>query len=79
MFNVMPVAALVANKRILCMHGGLSKELNRLSDIEKIQRPTGIPPKGLLTDLLWSDPDKVFCTVKRRNKNCRVEIDVYKL
>lgn len=56
-FNVMPVAAVVADK-IFCVHGGLSPELTDLDQIKKIQRPTPIPDTGLMCDLIWSDPDK---------------------
>ena len=58
-FNCMPVAALIADK-IMCMHGGLSPDLEDLSQIMEIQRPTDVPDEGLLCDLLWSDPD-MFC------------------
>lgn len=39
------------------MHGGLSPELNELSDITNIKRPVEVPDQGLLCDILWSDPD----------------------
>lgn len=67
-FNCLPVAALIDDK-ILCMHGGLSPKLNGLEDISKILRPTDVPEDGknnfsyylgLLTDLLWADPDNNF-------------------
>ncbi|CAH8324618.1 unnamed protein product [Eruca vesicaria subsp. sativa] len=56
-FNCLPVAALIDDK-ILCMHGGLSPELDNLNQIRGIERPTEIPDSGLLCDLLWSDPDQ---------------------
>lgn len=55
-FNCLPVAALIDDK-ILCMHGGLSPELQTLDQIKEISRPTDVPDSGLLCDLLWSDPD----------------------
>lgn len=56
-FNCFPVAALIDDK-ILCMHGGLSPELNSIDQIKRIMRPTDVPDTGLLCDLLWSDPEK---------------------
>lgn len=58
-FNSLPVAALI-DEKILCMHGGLSPELENLDQIREIQRPTEIPDTGLLCDLLWSDPDNAI-------------------
>jgi len=54
-FNCLPVAALV-DEKILCMHGGLSPELQDLQQIADLQRPCDVPDGGLLCDLLWSDP-----------------------
>ena len=55
-FNWLPISAIV-NSRILCMHGGLSPDLKELKNLKQIVRPTEVPDKGLLCDLLWSDPD----------------------
>ncbi len=60
----MPVSAKIGDK-ILCMHGGLAFDLNKVEQINEIQRPTEVPDEGfnnyyywigLLCDLLWSDP-----------------------
>ena len=56
-FNCMPVAALI-DKKIMCMHGGLSPEMKKVSDLDKIFRPIEVPDAGMLCDLVWSDPDK---------------------
>uniref|UniRef100_F1KZ78 Serine/threonine-protein phosphatase n=1 Tax=Ascaris suum TaxID=6253 RepID=F1KZ78_ASCSU len=54
-FNRLPMAGLIA-KRILCMHGGLSPELTSLDVIRRIKRPCEPVDRGLLIDLVWSDP-----------------------
>lgn len=56
-FNTLPIAATIGGK-IFCVHGGLSPYLNSMDDIRKITRPTNVPDVGLLSDLLWSDPER---------------------
>ena len=55
LFNCFPVAACVDDK-IFLVHGGISPYLTSIKDISRIQRPTDVPEKGLLCDILWSDP-----------------------
>lgn len=64
-FRYMPVAAVVGDV-IFCCHGGLSPDLvlpdatpnlKNLDCINNIQRPTDVPPVGILCDLLWADPE----------------------
>lgn len=55
-FNCLPVAAVIDDK-IICMHGGLSPDMESLNQIKGIERPLDVPDQGLLCDLLWADPD----------------------
>lgn len=41
-FNCLPVLAII-DEKIICMHGGLSPELNDLEAIHKINRPLEVP------------------------------------
>ncbi|CAI5741394.1 unnamed protein product [Hyaloperonospora brassicae] len=55
-FNWLPLAAVIEDK-VLVVHGGLFSEQNvTLADIEKIDRNHEPPESGLMSDLMWSDP-----------------------
>lgn len=55
-FNAIPVANYV-QKRVLVVHGGLPSTDNvSLDDIRKIDRFRQPPSEGLMSDLLWTDP-----------------------
>ncbi|CAL1171308.1 unnamed protein product [Cladocopium goreaui] len=58
-FNCLPISALV-DEKVICMHGGLSPELQHFDQIRKIVRPTDVPDSGLVCDLLWADPDRDY-------------------
>jgi len=58
-FDCLPLAALM-NKQFLCVHGGLSPEIQTLEDITKLDRFQEPPPHGPMCDLLWSDPAEDF-------------------
>ena len=57
-FEAMPLAAVVATGRgdIFCCHGGLGPDLRRVADLNAINRRVEPEDKGLLCDILWSDP-----------------------
>ncbi|CCH43551.1 hypothetical protein BN7_3103 [Wickerhamomyces ciferrii] len=54
-FNTLPLAALM-NGQYFCCHGGISPELNKPEDLNKIDRFREPPTRGLMCDILWSDP-----------------------
>jgi len=54
-FDALPLSAIV-NKKYLAVHGGISPELKKLDNFEKINRFQEPPTEGLFCDLLWSDP-----------------------
>ncbi|KAL1958642.1 hypothetical protein VTO42DRAFT_3985 [Malbranchea cinnamomea] len=58
-FCALPLAA-VMNKQFLCIHGGLSPELNTLEDLKAIDRFREPPTHGLMCDILWADPLEDF-------------------
>ena len=55
-FNCMPVAAVISERIFVC-HGGLSPDLENLSQIRRVLRPSEISDNGLVCDLLWADPE----------------------
>jgi len=66
-FESLPIAATVTSqvppvpspghyRRIFCVHGGISPRAATLDDIASVERTRDVPKKGVLTDLLWSDP-----------------------
>ncbi|KAJ3080936.1 3',5'-cyclic-nucleotide phosphodiesterase (PDEase) (3':5'-CNP) [Quaeritorhiza haematococci] len=58
-FCALPLAAIM-NKQFLCIHGGLSPELNTLDDLRNINRFREPPTHGLMCDILWADPLEDF-------------------
>ncbi|TYZ62550.1 hypothetical protein PybrP1_009670 [[Pythium] brassicae (nom. inval.)] len=55
-FNWLPLAATIEDK-VLVVHGGLFSDDNvTLADIAKIERNREPPESGLMSDLMWSDP-----------------------
>ncbi|KAJ3445033.1 serine/threonine-protein phosphatase pp2a-related [Anaeramoeba flamelloides] len=45
-------------KNIFAIHGGLSPDISKIDQIQKIYRFIDIPFTGPLCDLVWSDPDQ---------------------
>mgnify|MGYP001027973301 CR=1 FL=1 len=54
-FDAMPLACVV-NGKFFAVHGGISPDLKNIEDLQNIPRTFEPPDKGLICDLLWSDP-----------------------
>lgn len=55
-FCLLPLCHLI-NKKVFLVHGGLfSKDDVTLDDIRKVNRDQEPPDEGLMTEMLWSDP-----------------------
>lgn len=65
-FCALPLAA-VMNKQFLCIHGGLSPELQTLDDLRSIDRFREPPTSGIMCDILWSDPIEDFGAEKTQD------------
>jgi len=56
MFDYLPLAAVV-NEKIFCIHGGLSPLIQKIDQIDGLNRFNDIPTEGPIADMMWSDPD----------------------
>jgi diadenosine tetraphosphatase ApaH/serine/threonine PP2A family protein phosphatase len=56
-FDLLPIAALTDND-VLSVHAGLSPYLTLLNDVMWINRRKETPQRGLISDLMWSDPEE---------------------
>ena len=60
LFNTLPLCCLVTvrNTNFFLCHGGLSPQLNKLSDIDRINRFREPDQDGFMCELIWSDPNR---------------------
>lgn len=60
MFQALPLASVIQDA-IFVVHGGLSTQSElRLADIAAIERDREPPESGLMSDLLWADPQPML-------------------
>ena len=57
-FDLLPIAAII-DQKVFCVHGGLSKGIDLIEQLDLLQRRMELPTEGNLSDLCWSDPDDV--------------------
>lgn len=55
-FNFMLLGALIQGS-VLCLHGGLSPSIQKVNEIDALDRFQDCPQEGSMCDLIWSDPD----------------------
>lgn len=55
-FDLFCLAAVIDNK-IYCVHGGLSPSAENIDSIRTVDRKQEVPHEGVMSDILWSDPD----------------------
>ena len=71
-FDCLPICALLKSElgKFFCVHGGISPNLNTLSDINKFNRFREPPSAGLFCDLLWADPldESVYFRLSEKQK-----------
>ena len=69
LFEFLPIAAVV-NKKIFCVHGGISDRITTIKKLSEIQFPIIECP--CVTDMTWSDPTENFThfNESQRGKGC---------
>jgi len=55
-FDTLPLCATI-NSKYFGVHGGISPDLDKLGVIANIDRMQEPPREGIMTDLIWSDPN----------------------
>ncbi len=56
-FDLLPISAVIG-ERLFVVHGGLSPSLDNISDLDGLDRKMEIQTSGIISDLVWSDPDE---------------------
>jgi serine/threonine-protein phosphatase 4 catalytic subunit len=56
-FDLLQLSAVIENQ-VFCVHGGLSPSAPYIDDIKKINRKQEVPHDGIMSDILWGDPDE---------------------
>lgn len=68
-FIWLPFAALI-NGDTLCVHGGISSHIEKVSDLLKIRRPVYGFEDPLIQDIVWSDPSLYVNSYEMSPRGC---------
>ncbi|OHT09730.1 Serine/threonine-protein phosphatase PP1-2 [Tritrichomonas foetus] len=74
-FSYLPLAAIV-NKKIFCVHGGLSPNLTTMEQITELELPIKTYDPEFVADIVWSDPSKDKEMYTRSNRGTGVTFGV---
>ncbi|EAY04669.1 Ser/Thr protein phosphatase, putative [Trichomonas vaginalis G3] len=55
-FDNLPIG-IILNNEVLCVHGGIPRNINSREELYAIAKTDGEPNPGPVTDILWSDPN----------------------
>ena len=68
-FTFLPLCAIL-NETTFCVHGGIGPNLNLLSDLKNLEKPSDIFGISNFVDLLWSDPRKISSNFTPNSRGC---------
>lgn len=74
-FQYMPLVAIL-NKKVFCVHGGVSPNLPSIQQINKIKRPLENYEGEFIADLVWSDPSKDVKTYEESKRGLGVQFGI---
>lgn len=60
-FTYLPLAAVISD-RVFCVHGGLSRSVVKLEDVESLPLPIEDTEQLMISEMLWSDPAEGACS-----------------
>lgn len=58
LFDYLTLTAVI-DKKIFCVHGGISPKATTLDDLRLIDRFQEVPHEGPMCDIMWSDPEDI--------------------
>lgn len=57
-FSYLSLAAVVDKGRLICLHGGIARDLKNIMDLNEYTKGWKNPPVAVLFEILWNDPSE---------------------